>query len=400
MTDRSRTSTLLRWLVEMAVVATAVVIGLQIARGFNTEPPSDDASTETGAQAFDEETPELERLGLREGSAAGGASPSKVVVLDMWPGRTERLAASAPGLDVVVVADEGQALDEMTDASALLGTLTPGLLAAGENLSWVQLASAGVERYLAIPGLAEHDLVLTNAQRIFAPGGGEHVLGLVLALTRRIPRSLELQRARRWDAEAVTGPSPYIGQGSELRELRGRTMLVAGLGGIGTEAARLAAGIGMHVTATRNSSREGPDFVDYVGLSDELIDLVREADVVVNALPLTPSTEGVFDEVMFAAMKPGTIFVNIGRGRTVDTDALTAALESGRLAGAGLDVTEPEPLPEDHPLWGMSGVIITPHVGGDSDGHMERMYLLFEENLRRFAAGEPLLSVVDRSQGY
>ncbi len=173
-----------------------------------------------------------------------------------------------------------------------------------------------------------------------------------------------------------------------------------GLGGIGTEVARLAHGIGMRVIATRASRREGPPFVNYVGLSSELLTLAAEADVIVNCVPLTPSTENMFDEEFFQATKQTAYFVNIGRGKTVDTAALTRALRDRRLAGAGLDVTEPEPLPPDHELWGLPNVIITPHVGGDSDAHMERIWLLFRENLRRFVAGEPLLSVVNKRRGY
>ncbi len=345
------------------------------------------------------------RLGLREGESPtadspGWVRPSKVIVADLWPGRTTELASIAPDVTLIVAQDLEEALAEIHDADAVLGWLTPGILRNGERLRWVQLPAAGVERYLSIPGLADHDLVLTNAQRIFAAGGAEHVLGMALMLSRRLHTALQLQRERRWDIAPLTGPNPYSGAGSELLELRGRTMLVAGLGGIGTEVARIAHGIGMRVIATRNSRREGPAFVDYVGLASELDSLVSEADVIVNSLPLTPATEGLFDAAMFARVKPTAFFINIGRGRTVNTAALTAALREGRLAGAGLDVTEPEPLPVDHELWGMPNVIITPHIGGDSDAHMERLWLLFQENLRRFIEGEALLSVVDRERGY
>jgi phosphoglycerate dehydrogenase-like enzyme len=394
---------LVRTIVEVAIIAAAVVIGLQLRDAIRSddgdEPP---LAEEESRSAFDESVAPLERIGLREGPPVSGghAPPERVVVLDLWPGRTERLADVAPGVEVVVVANEEEAASRLADADALLGALSPTLLEAGRDLRWVQIPAAGIERYARMPGLADRDIVVTNAQRIFAPGGAEHVLALVLALARRLPVSLELQRQRRWDAHAVTGPSPYVGDGSELLELRGRTLLVAGLGGIGTETARLAAGIGMRVTATRNSSREGPAFVSYVGSPDELTDLAAEADVIVNALPFTAETDDAFDAAVFDAMKPGALFVNVGRGGTVDTEALVRALREGGLGGAGLDVTDPEPLPPEHELWGMSNVIITPHIGGDSDRHQERMFLLFQENLRRFAAGEPLLSVVDLRRGY
>ena len=325
----------------------------------------------------------------------------KVVVADLWPGRTAELGEAAPEVELVVVENSQAAALEVSDADAVLGVLNADILAAGSRLRWVQLASAGVERYLALPGLAAaDDLVITNAQRVFAPGGAEHALGMALVLARRFHTALDLQRERRWDARPLTGPSPYVGSGSELLELRGRTMLVIGLGGIGTETARIAHGIGMRVIATRNTSREGPAFVEKVGLSSELLDLVPEADVIVNVLPLTPETDGLIDDAFFRVTRPSALYVSLGRGRTTDTEALTRALLEGRIGGAGLDVTEPEPLPARHPLWGMPNVLITPHLGGDSDGHMERMWILFRENLRRFAVGEPLLAVVDRQRGY
>ena len=176
-------------------------------------------------------------------------------------------------------------------------------------------------------------------------------------------------------------------------------MLVAGLGGIGMEVARLGAALGMQVSGTRNSSRNAPEFVQYVGLAHELQDLAAEADVIVNALPLTEGTKRLFDSEFFAATKPGAMFINVGRGSTVVTDDLLAALESGQISSAGLDVTDPEPLPADSPLWDRSDVIITPHVAGRG-GERERHGVLLIENLRRYIAGEKLLNVVDPAKGY
>lgn len=347
----------------------------------------------------------IEQLGLREGPSPSAADPGwtpprKVVVADLWPGLTGQLARVAPGVEVVVASDREAAADLVEDADAILGWLTPEILERGKHLRWISLFSAGIESYLTLPGFRESNVVLTNGQSLYAGGGAEHVLGMVLALSRRLHTAVSLQSERRWDNAPLTGPTPITGGGSELGELRGKTLLVVGLGGIGTEVARLAHGIGMRVIATRASRREGPSFVDYVGLSSELLTLVPEADVVVNCVPLTTDTERMFDNSVFSAMKSTAFFVNIGRGKTVDTRALTDALREGVIAGAGLDVTEPEPLPADHELWGLPNVIITPHVGGDSEAHMERIWLLFRENLRRFAVGEPLLSVVNKRRGY
>jgi phosphoglycerate dehydrogenase-like enzyme len=186
----------------------------------------------------------------------------------------------------------------------------------------------------------------------------------------------------------------------EFMELEGRTVLVVGLGGIGAQVARRAHGLGMRVIATRGSRREGPDYVDYVGLADEVNELARQADVVINTAPLTNSTRGMFDQAFFAAMKPSAYFISVGRGASTVTDDLVAALESGSIRGAGLDVTDPEPLPEGHPLWSMPRVIITPHSGGRSDKGRDRLFMLVQENLRRYVNGEPMLSVVDIERGY
>jgi phosphoglycerate dehydrogenase-like enzyme len=173
-----------------------------------------------------------------------------------------------------------------------------------------------------------------------------------------------------------------------------------GLGGIGTEVARRAHALGMTVIATRNSSREGPDFVSRVGLADELPAMIGEADVVVSALPLVPATTNLFDAKMFARMKKSAFFINVGRGGSVVTNDLAAALNSGTIAGAGLDVTEPEPLPKDHPLWKAKNIIITPHMSAQSDLGQGAREMLLREQVRRFGAGDKLLSVVDFRKGY
>ena len=180
----------------------------------------------------------------------------------------------------------------------------------------------------------------------------------------------------------------------------GKTMLVIGLGGIGTEIARRGAALGMRVVATRNSSRSGPEFVDYVGLTGEMLDLAKDADVIVNALPLTDDTRGLLGDDFFAVeFASPPYFINVGRGATVDTEALLEALQAGRIAGAGLDVTDPEPLPSDHALWRQPNVIITPH-GSARGGDRRRHNLGIAENLRRYLAGDALLNVVDPQRGY
>ena len=224
-----------------------------------------------------------------------------------------------------------------------------------------------------------------------SPVIAEHATAMVLALARGLgPYSKAMaDGAWRRDPEMTAG----------MQSIAGKTVLVLGLGGIGTETARRLAALDMRVLATRRSSREGPEFVDYVGLSSERAKLAAEADFIVNALPLTVETKDILDAEFFAAAKQGAHFINVGRGKTVVTKDLVAALESGQLAGAALDVTDPEPLPADHPLWQMDNVIITAHVAGRG-GNLYRHRILARENLRRFVAGEALLNVVDPARGY
>lgn len=271
--------------------------------------------------------------------------------------------------------------------------LDPDMLAAATKLRWVQSWSAGVDRYLQLDGLRESErIVLTNMQGVHGPAIAEHVFAMLLALTRQLPALQEAQRAGRWDRSAAAGATA----------LSGRTMLVVGMGGIGSQIARRANAFDMTVLATvRNPDRrKKPKFVDELGGPDDLDRLLGEAEVVAVALPLTDETRGLFGAEQFALMPPGSWFVNIGRGPIVQTDALVVALESGHLAGAALDVTDPEPLPADHPLWQRANVIITPHVASRAELTGERRWEVVRENMARFAAEEPLINVVDKKLGY
>lgn len=339
----------------------------------------------------------VEQLGLVEAPApvrerAGWAPPRTILVNPLVPGLAERLQASAPNARFLAAATPAEAARAAKDADVSLGWCTPEVLAAGKKLRWVASYSAGVERCVAIPQFRERDILLTNMQRVAAPVMAEHVLAMMLAFSRGLEFFIPERAAGRWTDE----PPPAV----KMTSLEGKTLLVVGLGGIGTEVARRAHALGLRVTAVRNTGREGPDFVSYVGLPAELRRLAGEADFVVNTTPLTPATTGMFDAKFFAACKPGAYFFNVGRGRSVVQADLVAALKSGQIAGAGLDVTDPEPLPADDPLWKLSNVILTPHVSAQSDlGHAARLAIL-QENLRRYVAGERMLSVVDLAKGY
>jgi phosphoglycerate dehydrogenase-like enzyme len=252
--------------------------------------------------------------------------------------------------------------------------------------------SAGVEGCVTSPAFRERGVLLTNMQRVSGPVMAEHVVAMMLAFARGLQFFIPERVAGRWTQD----PPPSV----RMVTIDGKTVLVVGLGGIGTEVARRAHALGMHVIATRASGREGPEYVSYVGLPDELHQLAAKADFIVNTTPLTPETTGLFDARFFAAAKPGAYFFNVGRGGSVVQSDLVAALESGRLAGAGLDVTEPEPLPATSPLWKMQNVIITPHVSSRSDLGLDARVTVVRENLRRYVAGERMLSEVDVDKGY
>jgi phosphoglycerate dehydrogenase-like enzyme len=279
----------------------------------------------------------------------------------------------------------------VSDVDAIIGFCDAALIDAAAKLVWVQIYWAGAESCLSVERVGSSDVLMSNMQKMSSPVIAEHAIAMMLSLARRIPQFVHVMRDddKQDRDEIVAGMTPVAG----------RKLLVVGLGGIGTEVARLGSALGMRVSGTRNSSRDGPEFVEYVGLSHELHELAAQADVIVNALPLTPGTKDLLDGGFFSAVKPGAIFINVGRGQTVVTDDLVVALESGRLSGAGLDVTEPEPLPTDSPLWQREDVIITPHVAGRG-GERERHTVLLIENLRRYIAGDRLLNVVDPKKGY
>ncbi len=338
----------------------------------------------------------ITELGLRESAAAvrdrpGWSPPGKIVVRGS-ESFVRSLQPAAPGVELIAAPTMEAAVRAAPGADAMIGFCSGEILSAGDELKWIQILSAGAERCVAVPGIRERELLVTNAQRLYGPEIAEHVMAMLLAFSRGLYRYIPEQIEGRWNRGAVPR--------DRMWELADKTVFIVGLGGIGTQVAWRAHALGMRVVATRRSSRTGPDFVDYVGLATELDSLVAEADVVVNAAPLTPETTGMFDAAFFARMKPTAYFINVGRGRSVVTDDLVAALESGELAGAGLDVTDPEPLPAGHPLWDLPNVIITPHVAGSSLEARRRQQLLVRENLRRYVAGEPMLSVVDVQRGY
>ncbi|MEE8458393.1 MAG: D-2-hydroxyacid dehydrogenase [Phycisphaerales bacterium] len=304
-----------------------------------------------------------------------------------------RLRTATPNLRVITGLSRDEALELAPEVDGIDGSYcNQKFLQAATRLRWVQSTSAGVERYVALTELWDNDrIVLTNMQGVHGPTIADHAFAMLLALTRDLPYYLDPAHRGTWNRR---------GSGAEMIALQDRTLLVVGLGGIGTEVARRGKGFGMRVLATRRSDTPPPSYVDRQETPDKLMELLAEADVVALCVPLTKQTQGMIGTRELDAVKQGAYLINVGRGKVLDTDALVQALESGHLAGACLDVTDPEPLPSDHPLWSMPNVVITPHMSGRSALTRERWNALFVENIRRFGAGEPLLNVVDKAAGY
>lgn len=330
-------------------------------------------------------------------------------VEDLSPAQIDQLRAVSPRLIIEQQPCESSAAIEqaLTPQTTILLTNAArfGLMNA-PNLRWVQLTSAGVNHAYGT-ALWQNDITLTNASGVHAAHLAEYVLAVILAHAHRLPQAQRLQARAHW-------PGREKGDLLMPAELRGRTIGILGYGAIGREVGRLAQTFGLRVLATRRTT--GPPQFDGwtpAGTGDpdgsiparyydlpELHALLADSDVVVLALPLSQATHHIIDASALATMRPAALLVNIGRGGLIDQDALITALRAGKLGGAALDVTNPEPLPPDSPLWGFENVQITPHIAGMSSRYNEYVTELFAENLRRYLAGTPLLNLVDRARGY
>ncbi|CAA9553251.1 MAG: D-3-phosphoglycerate dehydrogenase, partial [uncultured Thermomicrobiales bacterium] len=315
-----------------------------------------------------------------------------VLRVDLEEQYLERLRREFPEADVTVVTAPEELRGALGEADAIIGgsPLSPEELAAAKRLRWVQVTSAGVEAWLT-PELREHQLVLTNFSGIAAPNIADHVLALLLAFARGLKPLLERQARHEW-GEDEAAPSTF--------EPAGQTLGIVGLGDIGEALAEKAHGLGMRVIAVQRHPHEPPPGVERILPSEGLAELLEESDHVVLSLPLTDATEHILGADELRRMRRSAYLFNIGRGGLIDQEALIAALREGRIAGAGLDVTEPEPLPPDSALWDLPNVIITGHTAASTPRHWERGIELLVDNVRRFLAGEELRNTVDTKAGY
>ena len=335
------------------------------------------------------------------------------------PERLAKIVDAARPMAVVNAQSEAEARRAIADADAFFGKITPELLSAARHLRWVQAPTASLEHYM-FPELVEHPCVLTNMRGLYSDVIADHVFGYVLCFARNFHHYIRNQLEGRWapvggkpdgarkaDAPGtaelsgfVTGPASVSAVDRSHLHLADLTLGVVGLGQIGAEIARRGLAFGMRVVAVDPVQTAAPAGVAALWRLDRLPELLRESDFVVIAAPHTPETVKLFRRAQFRQMKPSAYLINIGRGAIVDLQDLVAALRAAEIGGAGLDVYETEPLPSDHPLWRMPNVILTPHVAGNSPRIAERHLGVLLENVRRFARGEALTTVVDKRRWF
>lgn len=317
------------------------------------------------------------------------AETRKIVVTAMDAEAIREFQSVSTEVNVVAAErDPAKLLAQVADADAIFGTINPKLFQADKKLKWVQIYSAGVESY-RFPEFINSDVVLTNCKIIQGPEIADHAFSLLLALTRDLYKIIPARTNEEWTR----------GQHNPV-ELRNKTAVIIGVGGIGYQIAQRAHAFGMKVIGVDPKEMPLNPYVSRYVFPDRLDSVLPQADVVFVSAPHTPQSEGMMGPKQFDLLKKGAYFIAVSRGKLYSTEALVKALDSRRLAGAGLDVTNPEPLPKGHALWKFENVIITPHIAGQSDGIQERRIALIKENIARFVKGETLENVVDKKKGY
>ena len=299
------------------------------------------------------------------------------------------LEASAPDFSFHYSSPEAVTQEELDHTDILIGNPPQGMLHDSPRLQWLQCNSAGVEPFLQ-PGVLHSKTLLTNATGAYGLAISEHMLGMLLEIFKKLHLYRDAQHQHQWQS---------LGQ---VRSIEGSTVLVLGMGDIGGEFARRVKALGAHVIGVRRTDTRCPDYADEVHLTADLDQLLPLADVVAVSLPGTRETAGLLDRRRIALMKEGAVVLNVGRGSIIDTEALCDALESGHLGGAGLDVTDPEPLPVEHRLWDIPNAVITPHISGfyHLPETLERIVRISAANLKAYTEGLPLKNLVDFSTGY
>ena len=320
----------------------------------------------------------------------------KTILVNFEPGtlpeaELAQAEAAAPEMRLLVTQEEKEIEGVLDEIEIAVRWSPPGQFLRARNLRWLQQWGAGADWLLDHPEAVERDFVLTNASGVHAIPISEHILALLLTFARGLHCAARAQARHEW--------IPFYNL-ANIFELAGKTMALIGVGAIGGRTAKMAAALGMRVLGVRRHPAVAAPGVEAMFGPGELLDVLPEADFIVLAVPLTHETQAMIGERELRAMKPTAHIVNIGRGRIIQENALVQALQGRWIAGAGLDVFETEPLPEDSPLWEMDNVVVTFHYAGLTPHYHARAMQIFLDNLQRYVAGEPLRNVVDKEQGY
>lgn len=301
----------------------------------------------------------------------------------------ERLQAQMPGAVYTYTTRIKATDDQIREADIILGNLPVGRLSQAAHLKWLQLNSSGADAYAAEGALAP-EVILTNATGAYGLAISEHLLAATFFLKKKLGRYYINQKNREWKDEG------------QVTAIAGSRTLVLGLGSIGGDYARKMALLGSRVIGIRRTKAACPDYLEEIGTFEDIDRFLPEADIVAMALPNTPQTYHIMNEERLSGMKRGSILLNVGRGTAIDQEALVKALKNGPLAGASIDVTDPEPLPADHPLWRCENLLLTPHIAGDYhlQETLDQIVELFIDNLGRYARGKELRNPVDKKTGY
>ena len=325
-------------------------------------------------------------------ASCGFTAAQVVLVPQGMKKEVDALMAENPKLKPAYYSKAGDAMSKAAEAEGYIGSPDEAFMNAATKLKWVHIFSAGIDKQRELPRFKDGSVTVTSLKIQQGPEIADHAFALLLGLTRNMGAYHDAQEDGSWIKSSR--------EGLPLTELRGKTMLVIGYGGIGTQVAERARAFGMKVIAIDEKDIPLTVTVDRFGKPDELDGMLPEADVIVSCVPHTPASEKMLGAAQFAKMKKGAYFINVSRGMVADTEALVKALQDGHLSAAGLDVVDPEPLPADSPLWKMPNVIITPHIAGVSDARSGRSNELILENLSRFAKDLPLKNQVDPVKGY
>lgn len=318
-----------------------------------------------------------------------GVGKKILVTLPLTERHKEILKQAAGEAELICTRDREEIEEHLKTADGVIGNVPPALLKQNRNLGWVQLSSAGTDGYTDEETLPL-STVLTNATGAYGIAISEHMVGMTLNLLKKFPQYMENQKQYLWKDEG------------EVRPIWGSRTLVIGMGDIGTEFARRMKAFGAYIVGIRRTLHKKPDWVDELYTMDALKEELGKADIAAVCLPGTESTKGLFGRDIFCCMKQGAVFLNVGRGNIVDSEALADALEEGRLYGAGIDVTDPEPLPASSRLWNCPNMIITPHVAGGFHLSitLDRIVEISARNMAAFLEDGTYVSLVDRKTGY